>query len=239
LVYGKRMRSGDPFFNQVGYLVETPYAYPNLTVIENLDIYYRYRNMKDHRLVEQTIHRLDLYNYRNVQAKNLSLGNKQRLGLAKALFHNPRLLILDEPTNGLDPAGIVQVRAMLQTLSSEGITIFVSSHLLAEVTKLASRLGIIHNGKLKREIYMKDLRSEISQSLIIKVGDLARAQKVLYDAGYTFTMDDQLECLKSTDTVTIGSSKDVCATLVHAGLTPEEIYMEGEDLESYFLRQIT
>jgi ABC-2 type transport system ATP-binding protein len=128
---------------------------------------------------------------------------------------------------------------MLQTLSSEGITIFVSSHLLAEVTKLASRLGIIHNGKLKREIYMKDLRSEISQSLIIKVGDLARAQKVLYDAGYTFTMDDQLECLKSTDTVTIGSSKDVCATLVHAGLTPEEIYMEGEDLESYFLRQIT
>lgn len=238
-LFGKKIKSGDPLFNEIGYLVETPYAYPNLTVAENLNIYFRYRKLKDHRLVEQTIHRLDLYNYRNIKAKNLSLGNKQRLGLAKALFHSPRLLILDEPGNGLDPAGIVEVRRLLQSLSKEGTTIFVSSHLLDEVTKFATRLGIIHNGQLKREILLKDLKDEISKSLIVRVRELSRAQKILYDAGYQFRIDDDIQCLHSIEGKAITDPENVCTTLVHADLAPEEVYFEGEDLESYFLRQIT
>src|SRR5512142_1779375 len=132
----------------VGYLVETPHAYPELTVTENLEVARRLHPGTPREAVNRIIERMGLGAYADRRAGNLSQGNAQRLGLAKALLHDPRLLILDEPANGLDPAGIVEVRELLLELTrQQGVTVFMSSHILAEVARLAQRLGIIHEGR--------------------------------------------------------------------------------------------
>ena len=104
-------------WNSVGYLVEIPYSYPELTVRENLEIVRRLRLLPDSNSVDKVIKKLKLEAYQDRKAKNLSLGNAQRLGLAKAIIHNPDILILDEPANGLDPAGIVEIRELLHDLA--------------------------------------------------------------------------------------------------------------------------
>ena len=109
----------------MGYLVETPHAYPELTVRENLEVFRRLRGLPDAKAVERIIERLALTPYADQRAGTLSLGNAQRLGLAKALLHDPAILILDEPANGLDPAGVVEIRELLRDLAHErGVTIF-------------------------------------------------------------------------------------------------------------------
>jgi ABC-2 type transport system ATP-binding protein len=140
----KKLTPQFDLWNEIGYLVETPYAYPNLTVEENLKVYYTLRMLNSPALIETIIEKLKLTKYKNIKAGVLSLGNQQRLGLAKALLHQPKLLILDEPINGLDPEGIVEVRELLKELASSGSTIFLSSHILGEISKAANRIGIIH-----------------------------------------------------------------------------------------------
>ena len=138
-------------FSRVGFLVETATAYPNLTVRENLDIQRRLTG-SPRAAVSESIERLGLGAYADRRAGRLSLGNKQRLSLARALLHAPDVLVLDEPANALDPAGIVEVRALLRSLVTErGVTVFMSSHILAEVAHLADRIGIVHEGRLIEE----------------------------------------------------------------------------------------
>src|SRR5262249_23165165 len=130
---------------QLGYLVESPHAYPELSVRENLEVFRRLRGLRDPKAVERTIERLALTPYAERRAGTLSLGNAQRLGLAKALLHDPAILLLDEPANGLDPAGVVEIRELLRELAHDrGVTIFLSSHLLSELARIATRLGLIH-----------------------------------------------------------------------------------------------
>jgi ABC-2 type transport system ATP-binding protein len=139
-------------WKDIGYLVEVPYSYPDLTVWENLEIIRRLRFLKDNRSTLNIIEKLRLEPYSDVLSKNLSLGNSQRLGLAKALIHEPDILLLDEPANGLDPEGIVEIRELLEDLAANsGVTVFISSHILGEISKLATRIGIIHEGKLIHE----------------------------------------------------------------------------------------
>jgi ABC-2 type transport system ATP-binding protein len=141
-----RMRS---VWSRVGYLVETPAAYPELTVRQNLDAVRRLRRLSERHAVDAVIERLALTRYADRPARTLSLGNAQRLGLAKALIHRPDLLILDEPANGLDPAGVVEIRTLLHQLAErDGVTVLLSSHILAEVARLATRIGVIHEGRL-------------------------------------------------------------------------------------------
>lgn len=150
---GKKVNAGrTDAWTKVGYMVETPYSYPELTVRENLELVRRLRRITDVRAIDAVMGKLQLTPYQNRKAKNLSLGNAQRLGLAKAMIHEPEILILDEPTNGLDPAGIVEIRELLRGMADHrGVTIFLSSHLLGEVAKLASRIGIVHQGRLVRK----------------------------------------------------------------------------------------
>src|SRR5258708_38195892 len=130
---------------QVGYLVETPHAYPELTVRENLEVFRRLRGLRDVHVVDQIIKRLALTPYADRRAGTLSLGTAQRLGLAKALLHDPPLLLLDEPANGLDPAGVVEVRELpRQPADERGVTIFLSSHLLRHDPPTAPPLGALH-----------------------------------------------------------------------------------------------
>src|SRR5699024_7356346 len=147
-IKGKKVTSSNhEIWKSVGHIVETPHSYPELTVTENLEICRRLRLVEDSSAVDKVMAQLNLTRYANKKAGNLSLGNAQRLGIAKALIHSPDILILDEPMNGLDPSGIVEVRELLQDLAfNKGVTILLSSHQLNEVAMIATTIGIIHEG---------------------------------------------------------------------------------------------
>ena len=146
-----RRGGSQEWLRRVGFLVESATAYPNLTVAENLDVQRRLTGAP-RAAVSEAIERLGLDDYAGRRADRLSLGNKQRLSLARALLHSPELLVLDEPANALDPAGIVEIRELLRGLARDkGITVFLSSHILAEVAHLADRIGIVEGGRLVEE----------------------------------------------------------------------------------------
>jgi ABC-2 type transport system ATP-binding protein len=236
-VLGKAVGSSQAIWSQVGYLVETPQAYPNLSVEENLEVYGRYRNLTGKKRHQEVLDQLLLTSYRTVKARHLSLGNRQRLGLAKALLHQPALLILDEPINGLDPAGIVQIRQLLQELAGKGTTILLSSHLLAEIAKLATRMGVIHQGRLLKEFTPAQLEAELQAKLLIDTRHNPQAAGLLREKGYPALLNqDQLIELSNTEA--LRHPEHLATLLVHAGLPPKTLYQQEEDLESYFLRLI-
>ena len=223
-------------WERVGYLVETPFSYPELTVWENIEIIRRLRQMPDKKVVEMFIDKLWLTSYRDIKAKNLSSGNAQRLGLVKALLHHPDILILDEPANGLDPAGIVEIRELfLDLTSNHGVTIFISSHILGEISKFATRIGIIHEGRLMRELNTDQLERLLHKRLIVNARDKEAVQLKLINHGYSVNLskDGNLEI---TDHEAINHPEKIASILVHAGLSPTLLKVEEEDLESYFLR---
>lgn len=224
-------------WNSIGYMVETPYAYPNLSVIENLKVYAKLRNLSEQNIYE-VIERLYLTMYKDKKAANLSQGNKQRVGLAKALMHKPKLLILDEPVNGLDPEGIVEVRRLLKELAGEGTTIFLSSHILSEISKLATRIGIIHYGHLIKELYADELERQLQKKLIIDTQNNMEATKILNKAGFKeCTVSDQ-QHIEIFDTFALENPDKVATFLVTNNFAPRQIYKYREDLEDYFLRMI-
>ncbi|WP_132053889.1 ABC transporter ATP-binding protein [Pseudocnuella soli] len=144
---------------QVGSLIEQPSLYGHLTAKENLEVYRRIYNVPNIRIA-QVLQQVGLENTGSKKAKQFSLGMKQRLSIGVALLHQPKFLILDEPTNGLDPNGIIETRLLIQQLNSEeGVTILVSSHILAEVEKMATHMGIIHQGALLFQGTLRDLQA--------------------------------------------------------------------------------
>lgn len=232
-----RHRFGNPWAS-VGYLVETAHAYPELTVRENLDVIRRLRPGTPPHAVARVIDQLGLTRYADRRAGTLSLGNVQRLGLAKALLHSPKLLILDEPANGLDPAGIVEIRELLLDLVREqGVTVFMSSHILGEVARLAHRIGIIHRGRLMQELDVLELERNRRRRLVIQTRDCEAAQSVLVNAGFLAKLmpDDLIEV---TDDVALARPDEVATRLVGAGQAPTMLNIEQEDLEHYFLRLV-
>jgi ABC-2 type transport system ATP-binding protein len=225
-------------WERVGYLVETPHHYPDLSVRENLDIYRRLRCIKDPGEVDKIIKELALQPYADKRARHLSLGNAQRLGLAKALIHRPDLLILDEPANALDPAGIVEVRNLLRTLSEkDGVTIFISSHILSEIAKLATRIGIIHNGKMVKELYTGELEELEEPRLTIDVKDTAPAIAELKKSGFNPRLDGN-NALVIRDAGALNHPDIIAKLLVQAGFPPTRLVIERGDLESYFLKLV-
>lgn len=223
-------------WNQVGYLVEDTNSYPELTVEENLEIIYHLRNLSDKNVIDQMINKLKLARYRNVKFKNLSSGNKQRLGLAKALIHNPEVLILDEPTKGLDPAGIVEIRKLLKELSQRNnTTIFISSHILSEVSKLVDRIGIIDGGKLIQEIDQEDLEKIKDKYLLIDTVDNKKAQSIISEMGYE-VFENKDYTLRIDNKQVLNHPEKLSVELVNKGVPPKTIKIEQEDLESYFLK---
>jgi len=239
LVLGTRIhRGGKKPWDTVGYLAETPHAYPELSVRENLDVIRRLRPGVERKAVDRVIEQLDLTHYADRRAGTLSLGNAQRLGLAKALLHNPQLLILDEPANGLDPAGIVEIRNLLVNLAQEqGVTVFMSSHILGEVSRLAQRIGIIHQGRLLQELDSTELQRNRQRRLLVRARDIEAARTVLDNAGFAvgYTSNGVIE-LK--DVRAIERPDEIATQLVNAGHPPTMLDVEQEDLEHYFLRLV-
>ncbi|MSP14782.1 MAG: ABC transporter ATP-binding protein [Chloroflexi bacterium] len=222
-------------WRRVGHLVEAPAAYPELTVRENLEIARRLHDVPDKNATLRVIERLGLAAYADRRAGVLSTGNLQRLGLARALLHEPELLILDEPANGLDPAGVVEIRELLASLAHEkGVTVFMSSHILTEVDRLATRIGVIHKGRLIEEFDAEKLATLRSHRLEIKVRQLAAAQNTLAQAGFAVKLNASMLVL--TEARAIDAPEEVAALLVNAGTPPSRLAVEQEDLEGYFLR---
>lgn len=143
----------------IGFMIEAPALYPNLSVLENIYIsQLQYCGKKDIDYANQTLELVGLYGQKQKKARHLSLGMKQRLSLASALLHNPKFLILDEPTNGLDPMGIIAFRKLLLKLNTDNnISIIISSHILNELEHIATDYGFLHNGKLLKEISSSDI----------------------------------------------------------------------------------
>ncbi|MFA5015541.1 MAG: ABC transporter ATP-binding protein [Actinomycetota bacterium] len=238
-LYGKKVSAGNnSLWKNVGYLLERQYSYPELTVSENLEIIRRLRNTSDKKSIDAIITRLKLNPYKEVRAKNLSLGNVQRLGLAKALLHNPDILILDEPVNGLDPAGIVEIRELLKDLaSSHGVTIFISSHILGEISRLATRIGIIHQGRLIQEIDTNELENLCKKRLVLDTDNKKAARLKLLENGYSVSVSKE-GLLEVKGDNAIKHPENIANILVYAGLPPKLLKVEEENLESYFLRAI-
>ena len=224
-------------WNEVGYLVEAPYAYPNLSVIDNLKIFSSLRNLEDQAIYE-VIERLQLKLYIDRKYKDLSQGNKQRLGLAKALIHKPKLLILDEPINGLDPEGIVEIRKLLLELANQGTTIFLSSHILSEISKIATRIGIIHYGHLVKELYIDELEMQLNKFLIIETRNNLAAVKLLNKAGFNNSAVTEKQHIEMADPFALDNPDKIAEFLVTNEYPPMQMYKYTEDLEHFFLRII-
>ena len=221
---------------QVGSLVESASLYPHLSGSENLEVICRLTGTSKRRIAP-TLDLVGLEPTDHRPTKAYSLGMRQRLGLALALLREPRLLILDEPTNGLDPAGIHEIRALLRRLPQEtGVTVFLSSHLLAEVEQIATHLGIIHQGRLIFQGTLDSLTSQTSEYVVVTVDQPQTALRLLESAGrpVTHRPDGSLRIAATTPT----TSSELNALLVGAGLDVSSITRQRSTLEELFL-QIT
>jgi len=166
------------------------------------------------------------------------LGNAQRLGVAKSLIHNPDILILDEPANGFDPAGICEIREMLRDLAkNHGVTVFISSHILGEISRLATRIGIIHKGVLIQELKTQQLEQLCQKRLKVNTRNNNHALTVLKKNGITAkeTNDEMIEIMNDE---MINHPESVSTLLVNNQVPPSMLNVVEEDLESYFLRTI-
>lgn len=173
-LFGKPLEEQLPFaFSQIGCIIETPTLYGHLTGLEHLKFVAKLQDTDDSKFNE-VLDLVGLDHAKNIKSKKYSLGMKQRLSIAMALINDPKLLILDEPVNGLDPQGIIEMRLLLQKLNrKKGITIFISSHILAEVEKLCTHVGILYNGILQFQGTMSDLKAKNSHaSILVEVGNL-------------------------------------------------------------------
>ncbi len=227
------LRERRAILKRVGSLVETPSLYPHLTGWENLDVIRRMtggtRSQVERVLVlvhlERDAHRL---------VREYSLGMRQRLGLALAYLGQPELLILDEPTNGLDPAGIHEVRGLIGSLSRErGVTVFVSSHLLSEVEQLATQIGIINRGHLIFQGTPEELRSRYHDRLALMTERRSETQAFLTRQGWTVQHDGNNHL-----NVQVNGTSDVAlinAQLVRAGINVYELALVQPSLEDIFL----
>ncbi|MCR8842603.1 ABC transporter ATP-binding protein [Paenibacillus sp. SC116] len=221
---------------RIGGIIEYPGFYLNLNAVDNLDIHRRLMGMGNKECIEDALKTVGLLDAKRVKVKNYSLGMKQRLGIARALLHQPELLILDEPTNGLDPGGIKEIRQLFQELASKrGITFLISSHLLSEVEQLATKIGIIHKGQLLEEVDRENLRKKTRNHLQIKVTDEQKASFIMEQKlGITDYIVDGSGVLRLYEQFELPDQ--ISLLLANNGIGIKEMMLSGDSLEDYFLK---
>ena len=222
----------------VGSLIETPSFYTNMTARENLEVSRLVRNIPGKKCIDEVLELVGLKDVEKKKVKNFSLGMRQRLGIENALMGNPKLLILDEPINGLDPMGIVEIRELLKKINKEkDMTILISSHILSELSELATTYGIISNGKLIEEITAKQLSEKCRQYIDLKVDDTARAvillERELGISDYEVLEDSNIKVFSNLDNV-----GEINSLLSRSGIIVESISVKGENLEEYFMNKV-
>lgn len=220
---------------RIGALIETPGLYKEMTAAENLEVLRRAYGIPDKGIVEEMLGLIGLEETGKKKAGKFSMGMKQRLGIAAALMRSPDLLILDEPINGLDPMGIMQVRELLVRLNREkNITMIISSHILGELSKIATAYGIIKNGELVEEFEAAELNRRCRRCQKLVVNHAERAVNVLEEKLHIKEFD-----VPEQSVIRIFEHLDDMPRINHelllAGIEIKESYQVGQDLESYFM----
>ena len=236
-IWGKSLLGNEKkLLPRIGSLIESPGFYPNLTGTENLRIFAALRGLKNQNAIKSALELVGLP-YRDKKLfSQYSLGMKQRLAIALAVMHDPELLILDEPINGLDPIGIAEVRSFIRELCDErGKTILISSHILSEVALLADDIGIIDHGVLLEEESLADLEAKSDRYIRFTVSDTGRAAEVLNSAFHEnqFTVQDGHHLRLDSAKVPVAK---IVSAFVQYGLEVSEAATVEESLEDYFKR---
>ncbi|KOP71756.1 ABC transporter ATP-binding protein [Cytobacillus solani] len=232
-IFGKNMKKEKlNVLKKVGSLVEYPSYYGHLNAYENLEALRILLDAPKSR-INEVLSIVRLSNEAKRPVKGFSLGMKQRLGIAAALLGNPELLILDEPTNGLDPSGILEIRELIKSMPKEhGITILVSSHLLSEMDQMATQVGIISKGKMIFQDSIEALRQRAQSKIAIKVDQTEQAWRMLLSKGRQAEMDNNQIYLPHTSDEEIST---VIGDLIHDRFSVYRVQEEKKSLEDIFL----
>ena len=236
-IWGKPLRTNEKkLLPRIGCLIESPGFYPNLTATENLRIFATLRGVPNRNAIKNALDLVGLPYKDKKLFSQYSLGMKQRLAIALAIMHDPELLILDEPINGLDPIGIAEVRSFIRNLCTErGKTILISSHILSEIALLADDIGIIDHGALLEEESLAELEAKSSRHIRFTVSSTTQAARILernFHETQFIIQDDYKMRLHNLD-ISVG---EIVTAFVENGLTVSEAYVCEESLEDYFKR---
>ncbi|MDR3179179.1 MAG: ABC transporter ATP-binding protein [Oscillospiraceae bacterium] len=223
---------------KIGSIIEIPAIYPYMSAKENLEAQRLLLGIEDESIVGFLLEKVGLLNVGKKKADKFSLGMKQRLSLALSLMGSPELLILDEPTNGLDPSGIREVRQLIKELcEKDGVTILISSHLLTELSRLATRYGIMNKGKLVEEFTAAELDERAKPSLLIKVDNVDKSTEIIEKDLKTKNFK-----IRDSNTIELFENEEnpgkINKLLSENGIIVESIFKSQVDLEEYFLKVI-
>ena len=236
-LFGEKMTpTSYEVLKRMGSIIEFPCFYDHMSGKENLQLHCEYMGYYMPDSVDQTLAMLGLSEAAEKAVKNYSLGMKQRLGIARAILCRPELLVLDEPTNGLDPAGMKQIRDLLQMLCKEyGMTILISSHILSEVESIADTIGVIHHGKMMQEISMQEISEKNTEYIELVVEDTKKAAYVLAEKLQVnnFKVFDE-QYIRIYDTCV--TTTDIAKALTSQEIDIQTIGKKSESLEDYFLK---
>lgn len=236
-IWGKPLAANEKeLLPRIGSLIESPGFYPNLTATENLRIFATLRGITDRNAIQNALALVGLPYKDKKLFSQYSLGMKQRLAIALAVMHDPELLILDEPINGLDPIGIAEVRSFIRDLCKKrGKTILISSHILSEIALLADDIGIIDHGVLLEEESLAELESKSSRHIQFTVSDTAQAAGILEHTFHEnqFTLQDSRHIQLHNTDLPVGK---IVTAFVENGLEVSEACLCEESLEAYFKR---
>lgn len=234
-IFGKEFDANRvEILQNLGSLIEAPSLYGHLTATENLQVWQSIYQCPKRRIAE-VLDIVGLSNTGKKKAGKFSLGMKQRLSIAVALLHNPKLLVLDEPTNGLDPNGIIEIRELLKKLNTElGTTIVISSHLLAEIEKMVSHVGIIHKGSILFQGTLEELHLKQNQASFISfnTANSAKTAELIAAKGLQPVHTNGVVTIPTVDKQTVAK---INAALVNNGVDVYEISTVKNDLESIFI----
>lgn len=218
---------------RTGAIIETPVAFPNLTVRQNLKVCAIQHGLQDAQIIDETLEFVHLVKKQRTRAKHLSLGQRQRLGLALAILPRPDFLVLDEPINGLDPTGIIDFQQLIKRLSEErDTTILISSHILSELYQVSNRFGIIHHGQLIKQVTKEELDEANQAGLIFTVDKVQLASQTLDQSGYApfDVLDDQRILIKDNNV----TAANVNQVLVENGVAVKALTHQEGSLEQYY-----
>lgn len=234
--FGKSLKKNKlEILRKVGSLVESPSYYGHLNAIENLEVYRKILGVNKTR-IHEVLDIVGLTAAAKKKVKEYSLGMKQRLGIATALLGNPEILILDEPTNGLDPSGIQEIRNLLKQLASQnGLTIIVSSHLLSEIDQMATHVGIISKGQLIFQDSIEELRKKSRSAIRFEVGQTRTAWNLLLSKGLECEQKNESIYLHNADHSTVSM---VVESLVRNNIPVYRVEGHTSTLEDIFLKMI-
>lgn len=239
MLFGKNFsETSKEGLKRVGSIIEYPIFFEHMTAMENLQIHCEYLGYYDKRAIHQALDLVQLEGIEDKKVKDFSLGMKQRLGIARAAITKPELIVLDEPTNGLDPIGIKNMRDLIRTLNQEyGITFVLSSHILGEIEQVADRIGVIQRGQLVDEVTLSDIRKQRTDYIELMTSNVQKAAFLLEHElriSNIKIVQDQRIRVYDKDV----STSQITKLLIAHEIEIEEIQKYNSTLEDYFYHQI-